>query len=244
MSRTILYWNWCTFFNKTKTGKFLEIYWPPLCTFFLHIITLRSKQFLRTPSYFMKFVTIALSILSTEPQRNCCSDFIVRSIVTSSKTILRYAKEMKSRRNQIEAICWVIQESNTKAPNPCNCFRICVRSSTVLLKGRLLHVRNKLPTVDLSAFSSVSQYRLVVTDCASQHEYWMQHACIHLPDNLSITLPADAHSDVYAILSIKKLSFVHTCLSEIWVRNSVTGLLFPPQLHPLCLRAQFAVLQL
>jgi len=130
-----------------------------LCDFFLHIVNLRSKQFLQTPSYFMKFITIALSILSTKPQRNCCSDWIVRSLVTSSKTVLRYGKEMKTRQNQIEAICWVIQESNTKTPNPCNCFRICLRSSIVLLKERLLHVTNKLPAADLSAFPSVSQYR-------------------------------------------------------------------------------------
>ena len=53
MSLNILYGNWYIFFNKTKTGNFLEIYWSPLCTFFLHIITSRPKQFLQTPSYFI-----------------------------------------------------------------------------------------------------------------------------------------------------------------------------------------------
>jgi hypothetical protein len=53
----------------------------------------------------------------------------------------------------------VIQESNTKAPSPCSCFRIFVGSSIVLLKERLLYVRDKLPAADLSAFPSVSQYR-------------------------------------------------------------------------------------
>jgi len=176
-------------------------FFPPHNHFEAQTISPNSKLF-------HKSVTIALSIWITEPQLNWCSNFIVRSLVTSSKTVLRFANETKTWRYQIEAICWVIQESNTKAPNPCSCFRICVGSSIVLLKDNA-PCKGQNPRSRPFGFPQCSTIPFTVNDCASQHEYWMHHDCINRPDNLSITLPADVHSDVYAILSTKKKKNFH-----------------------------------
>jgi hypothetical protein len=172
---------------------------------------------------FRKSVTIALLILVTEPQLNCCSDFIVRSVVTSSQAFLRFAKEMKPQRYQIEAIWWVIQESNTKAPNPCNCFHFCAGSSIVQLKERLLHTRDKLPEAGLSAFLSASQYckQLMIVPVSMNTECTTPF--INGPENLSINFASRCPFWCLRISVHKKISFVHIRLSAVWVRNSLTG---------------------
>ena len=109
-------------------------------------------------------------------------------VVTSSPTFLQFGKKKEIRRRQIGPI-WVIQDSGTKVSNLRSWPRTCVLSSIVEFNEWLLHMRtnSSKSRFQLSQHFKIS---LWVNVCASTHKFWMRQA-FTVPENLSITLPAD-----------------------------------------------------